>query len=94
MTHPERSRPIRDRKGYRGPSRAAVRQAAARITELDALAALYAEQHGDTPALQAERRDALTAEIGGRYGAAVGSTATAAWDAAITGALAELRGTA
>jgi|GEM_PF-6091080 len=96
MTRPERSRPIRDRKGPRGTARtrAAVRQSAVRMAELNALAALCAEQHGDTPELQAERRDALLAEIGGHWGDGIGSPAAYAWDAAIRDGLAQLRGAA
>jgi len=94
MTHPERSRPVRDRKGPRGTGRtqAAARRLADRMTELNALAALYAEQHGDTPEIQAERQEALLAEIEGHWGDGVGSPAAYAWDAAIRDGLAELRG--
>lgn len=89
MTHPERTRPIRDRKGPRGTARtrAAARQSADRMAELNALAALYAEQHGDTPALQAARRNLLDREtLAFSEGHAMGR--------AIAAGLAELRGAA
>ncbi len=89
MTHPEPRRPIRDRKGPRGPARtqAAARQHAERLTELNALAALYAEQWGDTLAAQAERRDLLDRET-------LAFSESRAWQRAIAAGLAELRGAA
>lgn len=89
MTHPERTRPIRDRKSPRGPARtqAAARQHADRLTELNALAALYAEQCGDTPDAQAERRDLLDRET-------LAFSDGRAWQRATAAGLAELRGAA
>lgn len=89
MTHPERTRPIRDRKGPRAAARttAAARRLAGRMTELNAPAALYAEQHGDTPEAQAERRELLDRE-------ALAFSENHAWDRAIAAGLAELRGAA
>ncbi len=89
MTRLERPRPIRDRKGPRGTARtqAAPRMLADWMTELNALAALYAERHGDTPEVQAERRDLLDRE-------ALAFSESHAWGRAIAAGLAELRGAA
>lgn len=89
MTHPEPRRPVRDRKAPRDTARArnAARQLADRMTELNALAALYAEQWGDTPDAQAERRDLLDRET-------LAYSEAHAWERAIAAGLAELRGAA
>lgn len=89
MTRPERTRPVRDRKAPRDTARTrnAARQLADRMAELNALAALYAEQYGDTADVQAERRDLLDRET-------LAYSEAHAWERAIAAGLAELRGAA
>lgn len=76
----------------RDPRAAAVRSSGRRGDEvaawlLNALAALYAEQHGDTADVQAERQDLLDRET-------LAYSEAHAWERAIAAGLAELRGAA
>ena len=85
MTHPERALPLRDRKGYRGPAVHVPRSRALpadRLAELNALAALFAEENGDTEQLTASRQRVLFVEVGAYEDGAM--------DRAIRGGLREL----